>query len=345
MAFFGCVWTGYHLFRGLFREGVTRQQRIDTLYTMHMYAAGATCIWVLAWWLFARPWQKPWFVFVFAGSSVLLVIHYALAYLDFRRLWLMPQLQLYLTTVLTCFAGNMFWDDMAYAAWWLWPTGIWGILIMIQVIIWTAITKRRIRLHNVEPVPVQRPNKAKTIQRPPIRATPADTPPLVDFNDPLAEQDAVLLPEHRPRFTKGRVSPPPKKPTRQAQEDTLFSSLVAPKVLPNLPPSTKLPLQMPIPMSSGPVFVPVDTTAYDGSDFDDSSTPLIEYVSTPPVTQARLSAKLKSPMPQSKPISLRVIHRDDSNVDVVEGSAASPDGITIDVVHITQADKHFMGKS
>lgn len=311
-AFFVFVWIGYHIIRNAGSDELSAQQKCDQLFELHMRLWIATCMFCSFIWLFMKPWAGPWFTFVVSGAGLFMTVHHATVYIDWKRQWLFPQMQLYLNTTFTCYIINTFYTTFS-GAWWLWPTCVWGILILIQFMIFVMITKRRIRLGEIDPEAARGVFLKKP--RTSLRRVPSEVPLLVDFSH---EVDAPIsvTPKHALTIQKEvrtRLAPP------AIQHRALHPSDIRQRPIPPRV-SAEAPLMWAPPQEPKPEM------------FDaDDSVSLVECVSSPP---ARLSAKLKLPNPATRPISMRVVHHDDHTAEVVNDSLTGSEGVYIDVVHI-----------
>lgn len=314
--FFIIAWTAWHLLRILGDNELNSDQKREVLFELHLRLAVAVGLLCLLGWMFHKPWRGPWFFFVFSGAGVLLTIHHSIAFIDWKRIWLFPQLQLYFNMVLTCYVADSFYFPTYSRVWWLWPTAIWGAIILLQLLIFAMITRRRIRLSEMDP----EAGKQHLIMSSRVRHIPAEVPLLVDFSketDTICEatkQDSYLRP---PLATRGRTSP----------RNPIHHSLNAP-----IPRASKQHLLSAV-TPSKPFTPSNDVMDIDGE--ESPSGPLVEYVSTP-VTRLGAAQTQKTPnKPLSRPISMRVVHHDDEHtVELEDDSLSGSEGITIDVVHI-----------
>ena len=296
-------------------DELTAPQKRDIFFELHMRLWIATCIFCIFVWMLTKPWTKPWFAFVFSGAGLLMTIHYSASYIDWKRQWLFPQLQLYLNTSYTCYIANTFFGGRFTGAWWLWPTCVWGILILIQFPIFIMITKRRIRLGEID-TEAQGLTKRK---RTGLRRVPSEVPLLVDFSrdmdapSPISPKHALNLPND---VHRGRQAPSPQIIGRDLGQPPN----IRPRQLPPRAADQGVPLLWTPPQELRPESVESDDAAL-----------LVECVSTPP---ARLSAKLKPSPHVTRPISMRVVHHDEHTAEVVDDSYTGSEGVYIDVVHV-----------
>lgn len=264
-------------------------------------------------WVFINPWPRPWFIFVFSGSGACITFHHTIAYIDCKRMWLFPQLQLYLNTVITCFLGNTFYSPDFHGAWWLWPTSIWGLLIIIQVIVFTLITRRRIRLGKLD----TEEGRRETFTTARHRKTSVEKPLLADFMQTMDEKPSVLA-NSPSNMKRNRASSPLRPPPRNPQP--IHSPVARVKQH-----------QLVAPTYVDPNLIDGKLVTADTSEMEDSGM-LVEYISTPP-TSARFLPKKTAPQ-AAKTVAMRVVHHDEHGSETIEGSISGSEGIYIDVVHI-----------
>lgn len=309
VGFFVAAWTVYYILRQLSNEALTPEERSAALFDAHLRFQMAVCLFCLLAWMFVKPFPKPWFIFVFSASGVCMTLHYSISYIDCKRMWLFPQLQLYLNTVVTCFLCNTFYAPPFQGAWWLWPTTIWGLLLIFQLIIFTFIVRRRARLGKLDNEEARR----ETFVSARARKSSVEKPLLADFMQTMDEKPTVKT---NSPVNRNRASSPLRPPPRTPQQ--IHSPVARVKQHQLVAPTY------------------VDPHLTDGmligtSEAEDSSL-LVEYVSTPP-TSARFLPTKTAPKP-AKQVAMRVVHHDDHSSEAVEGSLASSEGIYIDVVHI-----------
>lgn len=332
IGFFVTAWTVYYIVRQLGNGELTSAQRRDLLFDAHLRFQMALCLFCLLVWMFVKPWPKPWFIFVFSGAAVVMTSHYSICYVDWKRMWLLPQLQLYLNVVITSFLLNTFYYE---ASWWLWPASLWGSLILLQLIIFALITRRRIRLSLIDPEDARRDSYH----------IHDDTPLLTDFSHTTSMDDAAAMVNP----TTSTLSPSIVKRSRATSSPMRG---IPPGRQHHLPPCM---MQAPVARMkqhqlTAPVYVDPNLASgapdVDLSESDEIGVgQLVEYVSTPPQRSARFPAKAITPKAtKTRPISMRVIHHDDQSAEVVEeGSLTGSDGIYIDVVHIPKRKRGGYG--
>lgn len=345
IGFFVAAWTVYYILRQLGDDKLTAEQRSASLFDAHLRFQIAVCLFSLLVWVFIKPWPRPWFIFVFSGSGAIMTLHYTISFVDCKRMWLFPQLQLYLNVVFTCFIGNTFYAPPFQGAWWLWPTALWGILILLQLLIFTLIARRRIRMSELDTEEGRRetssyplPSTARSSRKGrakvggAARDSQVEKPLLADFmhaidelpshtssssTSPAANFHHKRSPHHNQHHHHQR-SNSPLRPTARANPQPIQSPVARVKQH-----------QLVAPVYVDPNLIDGKLASLDASETDDAAL-LVEYVSTPP-TSARFPPKTQQ---SAKPLAMRVVHHDEQTTEAIEGSLTGSEGIYIDVVHI-----------
>jgi hypothetical protein len=136
--FYVLVWQVHHFVIKLRNEAnLLARQRL--WFNVHLTAfitinMGATVTWL---WTRTMMIRVPWFLYVLAATSVLLVAHYSFNNLKMKKFWLLVQLYVFYIVAATMFAHWYIFDRFEpniYRPWPLWAIGGWAALIALQAL-------------------------------------------------------------------------------------------------------------------------------------------------------------------------------------------------------------------